>query len=265
MSFTPCGVRMAISPSPRKKTLRVCSSSAGISLATKEFIFAEADDDRRSHSRGDNFLRIARGESDERVGAGHYLYGFENRLFEGASFENFSSEMGDDFGIRFGDELVAFFDELILQVEIVFDDSVVDDDDFARAIAVRVGIFLGGTAVRGPAGVADAVDAFERGDADGLFQVAQLSGGAANFELAVVADDGDARGVIAAIFEAAQAVENERYDALRPDIADNAAHDGSLLEAAEKPIVPAAMLRLRLAHSTVRPSGAEWMGSISKA
>ena len=74
--------------------------------------------------------------------------GFEKMLFD---------EVRDDFGIGLGGELVAFFDQLFLEAEIVFDDAVVHDDDFAGAIAMRMGIFFGGAAVRGPAGVADAV------------------------------------------------------------------------------------------------------------
>ena len=52
-------------------------------------------------------------------------------------------------------------DEFVLQFQVVFDDAVVDDYDFAGAIAVRMGVFFGGAAMGGPASVADAVDAFE--------------------------------------------------------------------------------------------------------
>ena len=105
---------------------------------------------------------------------------------------------------------MAFGDELVLQLEIILDDAVVHDHDFAGAIAMRVRVFFGGAAVRGPARVADAVDAFERRDADGFFEVVQLAGSAANFQLAVVLHHGDAGGVIAAIFEAVQPVQNQR-------------------------------------------------------
>ena len=77
--------------------------------------------------------------------------------------------------------------EFVLQFEIIFDDAVVHDDDFAGAIAMRVRVFFGGAAVRGPARVADAVDAFEWALADRFFQIAQLAGGAADIELAVFA------------------------------------------------------------------------------
>ena len=46
-------------------------------------------------------------------------------------------EVGDDFGIGFGDELVALRGELVLEREVVFDDAVVDDDE--RPVQSRCG------------------------------------------------------------------------------------------------------------------------------
>ncbi len=99
-----------------------------------------------------------------------------------------------------------------------------DDDDVAGAIAVRVGVFFGGAAVRGPAGVADAVGAIERVDADGFFEVAEFAGGAADGEVVLAVHDGDAGGIITAIFEAPQAVEDDRNGFTATDIANNPTH-----------------------------------------
>ena len=96
-------------------------------------------------------------------------------------------QVGDDFGIGFGGELVAFLDQLLLQGDVVLDDAVVHDDDLAGAIAMRMGVFFGGAAVGGPAGVADAVGAVERLQADGFFQVAQLAFGAADLQAVAIA------------------------------------------------------------------------------
>ena len=100
-----------------------------------------------------------------------------------AALRVFLDEVSNDFGVCFGDELVAFALELFLQFEIVLDDAVVDDHDFAGAVAVRVRIFFGGAAVRGPAGVADSVGAFNGRFLNDFFQVAQLTRGAADFQL----------------------------------------------------------------------------------
>ncbi len=176
----------------------------------EEFVFAEADYDGRAEARCDDFLRIARGERYQRVGAAHHFYGLQDGFFQRYAFGKFFDQVRDDFGVRLGDEFVAFGDELVFQLEIIFDDAVVDDYDFTGAVAMRMRVFFGGAAVRGPARVADAVDAVERRDADGFFEILQLAGGAADFEFAVCLHDGDAGGIVAAIFEALEAVEDYR-------------------------------------------------------
>ncbi len=66
---------------------------------------------------------------------------------------------------------------------------------------MRMGVFFGGAAMRGPAGVSDAVGAVERLQADYFFQVAQLAFGAADLKAVAVAGNGDSGGVVAAILE----------------------------------------------------------------
>ena len=73
-------------------------------------------------------------------------------------------------------------DQLLLQCEVVLDDAVVDYDNVAAAIAMRMRILFAGTAVRGPTGVANAIGAIERLVADDFFEVAQLAFGAANLQ-----------------------------------------------------------------------------------
>ena len=90
-------------------------------------------------------------------------------------FEVLLDQVRDDFGVGLGLEDVAFVLQLLLERQVVFDDAVVHHDDVARAIAVRMGVLFGGAAVRGPAGVADAVAAIDRVQADGLFEIAQFA------------------------------------------------------------------------------------------
>ena len=71
-------------------------------------------------------------------------------------------QVRDDLGVGLGLELVALRLQLLLQLEVVLDDAVVHDDDAAGAVAVRMRVFLGGAAVRGPARVADAVEPVDR-------------------------------------------------------------------------------------------------------
>ena len=99
-----------------------------------------------------------------------------------------------------------------------------NDDDFAGAIAVGVGVFFGGAAMRGPARVADAVGAFERILADDFFEIAQFSRRAAEVKLSVGANDSDAGGIVAAIFELSQTFNNDRDNLFRADVAHDTAH-----------------------------------------
>ena len=108
-----------------------------------------------------------------------------------------------DLGVGLGDERVALALQLLLQLEVVLDDAVVDDDDAAGAVAVRMGVLLGRPAVRGPARVADAVVAVDGLGADGVLELRQLAGAAPQPDGAVL-HDGDARRVVAAVLELAQ-------------------------------------------------------------
>jgi len=60
--------------------------------------------------------------------------------------------------------------------------------------------------------------------ADGFFQVAQFPAGATHGQNAV-GEDGQAGGIVAAIFEPAQTVEDDGDGAAVADIADNSTHD----------------------------------------
>ena len=89
---------------------------------------------------------------------------------------------------------------------------------------MRMGVFFGGTAVRGPARVADAVGAVERLQPDDFFQVAQLALGAADLQTFAIAAHRDAGRIIAAIFQPPQALDDDRHDPLLADVSHDAAH-----------------------------------------
>ncbi len=134
-------------------------------------------------------------------------------------------EVGDDFCIGLGYKFVALADELLLELEVVFDDAVVDDDEAAGAVAMGVGVLFGGAAVGGPAGVADAEGAVDGILVEDFFELAEFAGGATELEAVAIATDGDARRVVAAIFEAAQSLDDDGDDFRTvADVTDNAAH-----------------------------------------
>ncbi len=163
--------------------------NAGDIRGDEVFAVAYADDDRRPGAGGDDFVGLGGGENAESEGTGEALDGAADGIFKKDGSASGSGivldlldEVSDDFSVGFGDELVALCGEFALQVQIVFDDAVVDDDDTAGAIAMGMGVLFGGAAMRGPAGVADAKGAVERMFAEDFFEVAEFSGSAADFE-----------------------------------------------------------------------------------
>ena len=85
------------------------------------------------------------------------------------------NEVGNDLGVGFGHESVAFSDEGFLERKIVLDDAVVNDHDLAAAITVRMGVLFGGPAMSSPTSVADPVAAFTGILAKRFLQIAELS------------------------------------------------------------------------------------------
>src|SRR5580704_402405 len=148
----------------------------------------------------------------------------------GSPFREFLHKMRYHFRVCLGDELVAFALELFLQLEIVFDDAVVDYDNLAGAIAVGVCVFFSGAAVSGPARVANAVGALDGRFLDDFFKVAEFSGSATDFQFSVLGDDRDARGIVSAILEFSQTLDDDRHYLFRSDVTDNSAHARVLLK-----------------------------------
>jgi len=140
------------------------------------------------------------------------------------------NQVRNDFCICLGNKLVTLGRQLMLECQVVLHDAVVHDHNAARAVTVRMRIFLGGAAMRSPARVANAIGAFERTLANHLFQPAQLAGGAAQLQSVTKAANGDARRIVAAILQAAQPLNDDRNDVFPlTNVSNNAAHNSGSL------------------------------------
>jgi hypothetical protein len=100
--------------------------------------------------------------------------------------------MRNDLGIGLGNELMIQLSQALLQLQVVFDDAVVNDYDPAGAVPVWMSILFSGAAVRGPASVTYTVGPIQRAESDGLFQIAQLAFSAANLKVVILGNNGDA-------------------------------------------------------------------------
>ena len=134
-------------------------------------------------------------------------------------------QVGDDLGVGLGAEDVAAADELGAQLAVVLDDAVVDDDDVAGGVGVRVGVDAASPCRASPSacgrcrclpGGSGAVEAGA--------QVRELADVLGDEQAPVVVEDGDAGAIVAAVLELGEAVEDDGRRLFAADVADDAAH-----------------------------------------
>ena len=134
--------------------------------------------------------------------------------------------MRHHLGIGIGGEFLAERTEFLAQFLEILDDAVVDDGDLVGRMRVRV--VLGRPPMGRPARMADADRAGERLLLQDGAEIAELSFRAAAVDPAIL-QRRDAGGIVAAIFEALQAVEQQGSHFRLADDADDAAHARVLL------------------------------------
>ena len=190
--------------------------------ADEHLAVAKAHHQGRSVAGAEDHVLAAADQHAQGIGAAQAVQGgLEGVEGPKAVAEVLVDKMGDHLGVGVAGEDPAPGLELGLELGEVLDDAVVHHGD--PASDVGVGVAFGGAPMGGPAGVADAGLARQGLGLEDRFQFAQLAWGAPAFQHAVDLG-GHPGGVIAAIFEPAQAVDQTRRHLSRPDNTDNAAH-----------------------------------------
>src|SRR6266480_466995 len=127
--------------------------------------------------------------------------------------------------IRLGDEHVALRLQVLPQLGEVLDDAVVDHHDLFVTVGMRVRVDDRGTAVRRPAGMADAEPADRHLLGEALDQRIDLGGALYDGGLAIrLVEDGDPGGIIAAVLEPLEALHDNRRRRALAQVANNPAH-----------------------------------------
>ena len=133
-------------------------------------------------------------------------------------------EVRDHLGVGLGRELVALLEERRLQLAVVLDDPVEDEVDVAlKAAGQRVRILGANAPVRCPARVPDAGRRQGLALRRSVLQLAEVADRADLGELPVL-DERQTGGVIPAVFEPLEAVQEDRLCDPGSDVSDDPAH-----------------------------------------
>ena len=165
---------------------------------------------------------LALNQHRQGIGAGEPVQGgLQGRDRGQAGVKLGVQQLGDHLGIGLALEDPAGRLQALPEFGVVLNDAVVHQGDAAGL--VRVGVALGGDAVGGPAGMADADGGLQRIGGQHLLKRPDLALGAAALDLAAH-HAGDPGRIIAAVFQPLQAVDQPLLHRPRPDDADDPAH-----------------------------------------
>ena len=191
-------------------------------------VVADSDDERRVETRTDQQLGVVAREHGQRVGSLDALQSRAHGGQEIALVVGFD-EVRHDLGVRIRGELVPRGLELAFQLGEVFDDSVVDHEDLALAVRVRVGVDVGRLPVGRPARVAYAQVAaghvrFQLRDQGVDLGLGLGDAGPNRLARPGQLEDGYARRVVAPVLEALEAFHEDRRRFTTAEVADDPAH-----------------------------------------
>src|SRR5256884_7294255 len=154
-----------------------------------------------------DLVQRARHRFDHRAGAREQLF----------------DQVREHLRVGLGPEHVTALPERGAQRAGVLDDAVVDQRQGAATVGVRVRVDGVGRAVRGPARVGDPRVPGGKARSEGFLEHADLPRGLVDID-ATVLDQREPRGVVPAVLEAPQSLQQERRRLPRPRVAYDAAH-----------------------------------------
>ncbi|RMM24772.1 hypothetical protein ALQ81_05582 [Pseudomonas syringae pv. pisi] len=188
------------------------------------FTQADADNQRAAAAGGQQAVRLCGIDDRKPISTVKFFHrSFQGNRQIGGVLELVVQQMDDDFsvGIRCEDVTQAF--QLFTQRFVILDDAVVDNCQRVGR-EMWVGVTLTRGAVGCPTRVGDAQTADQRLAGKCLFQLTDLAGATTALKDAFVAEDCHARAVIAAVFKALEALEQNGRDITFSNGADDSTH-----------------------------------------
>ena len=187
---------------------------------------AEADDERGPVAEGDDRFRVIEGDRGHRVLSAEPAAHGQCRRREVAATAG--EQVRDHLRVGVRREAHAVALELSPELPEVLDDAVVHHGDAPTLVGVRVGVALDRRAVGRPTRVAEGEVPPQPGRVRLLGEVDELARRPHDLEV-VAAVDSDPGGVVAAVLEVAERLEDHGYALSRTHVTDDAAHWPSAL------------------------------------
>ena len=119
-----------------------------------------------------------------------------------------ADEMGEHLAVGLRKENVALLGEAVFVFEIVLDDAVVYQRQFAGCVEMRVRVGIGWFSVGGPAGMADAGGAVDGPAVDEVREVVDAPRAFAHLDVIAV-EEAESGRIIAPVFQAPESLEQE--------------------------------------------------------
>lgn len=215
--------------------LRVFDDRSGV-RAEEKFPLADANGHRAALARGDDFVAVALLDHGDGIGAHDLpqglLHGFEQRT--AARGADVLDQVHEHLGIGAAAERVAVLLERVLEHPVILDDAVVYQCDVLRFGVMRMGVHVVRHAVRRPARMRDADASAQLLALEEMLQVGDLALTLVYIERTVLADHGDPRAVVSAVFEPVQTLQQNRAGLAPPDISYNPTHSFSKFLSCQK-------------------------------
>ena len=180
------------------------------------------DDQRISFADRDDLLWIVDTDARERIQTLQLGECLDHSILK-TPLEMFFEKMRDNFGVGFGGEFVALFDEFPLQSEIILDDAVMRNNDAPFAIAMGMSILFRGASVGRPTRMPEPELPRHGLLLEQLLEIFEFAGTPPDPEL-LAFDDCDSRGVVPAVLQRSKPSHDDRNRITWPDVAENPTH-----------------------------------------
>ena len=186
-----------------------------------------ADNQRVAAACSDDLLRVVHRDNAQCVRAAQTLYSLQNGLCEVLLLAGVQivHQMSNCLGVGLGLELVAVRFQTLTQLLVVLDNAVMYDCYLALAAQMRMRVAVGRLAVGGPAGVTDTASTVHIAAflLDLLLKVGDAAACLDNAQ-AILGEGSYTGGVIAAVFQAVQALNENRKRVLVSGESNDSTH-----------------------------------------